>query len=119
MVLVFNYGLIGVAIGTFVSMLIRSYGFIIYASKNILKIKLKSALKMIAISHIEIIIFFVIHLKLGEIQVNSYVEWLIIAIIIFVVISILIIITNCILNKDIFKIVLNKMRSKNEERRIH
>lgn len=118
-VLVFNYGLIGVAIGTFVSMLIRSYGFIIYASKNILKIKLKSALKMIAISYIEIIIFFVIHLKLGEIQVNSYVEWLIISIIIFVIVSILIIITNLILNKDIFKIVLNKMRSKNEERRIH
>lgn len=111
-ILVFKFGLIGVALGTFISMLIRSFGFIVYASRKILKVKLTSTFKIIIISYIEIIIFFVVHLKIGIIKVNNYVEWLVLSIIIFIVTSILITTINCILNKEISKKIFNKIRSK-------
>lgn len=109
-ILVFKYGLVGIAIGTFVSMLIRSFGFITYASKKILKIKLFDATKMIIISYIELTIFFVVFLLIKSIQINNYLEWGIYALILFVIVTIVICLTNCLLNKQIVKTIINKIK---------
>ena len=112
--LVFKYGLLGVAIGTLISMLIRSIGFIDYASKKILKIKLIDSMKIIIISYGEIIISLAIHLMIGNIMVKNYIQWFIYALILFIIISLIVILINSLFYKSIFKEIVNKIRRKYE-----
>ena len=113
-ILVFKLGLIGVAIGTMISVLIRSMGFIIYASKNILNAKLKDTMKIILLSTLELVIFFVIHLLIGNIQVENYIQWFIMAIISSIIITIVVLTINCMCYKNLVKKFLWKVRNKNE-----
>lgn len=113
-ILVFKFGLIGVAIGTTVSVLIRSMGFIIYASKNILNAKLKDTMKIILLSTLELVIFFFIHLLIGNIRVENYIQWFIMAIISFIIIAIVVLTINCMCYKNLVKKFLWKVRNKNE-----
>ena len=105
--LVQKYGLIGVAIGTLISMSVRSFGFIIYASKKILKINIKESLKLIFLSLFEMLIYFFVHLYIGNIIVNSYFKWFLLSLLVFVIISIITIIINCLLYRKIFKRIIN------------
>lgn len=112
-ILVIKFGLVGVAIGTLISMPIRSFGFIIYGSRKILKNGLIRNLKFIFISITEFLIISFISLFILNIKVNNYVNFMLYAIIIFLIISFIIIILNCIIYKKIlFRI---KGRNKNDE----
>lgn len=83
--LVIKYGLVGVAIGTFISMLYRTIDFIILASKDILKRKYNIIFKRVFICSNELLIIFIINsIMINCIVVNSFVNWFIYAIIIFI-----------------------------------
>lgn len=89
-----KYGLIGVAIGTLVSMPIRSFGFILYAIKNILKSPYMKYLKLIILSYVEMIIIFLIRDKLLFMTATSYFSWIILGIVVFIIISVFVIVAN-------------------------
>ena len=110
--LVIKFGLIGVAIGTLVSMFIRTIGFIIYASKNILNVKLSVSFKKIIICYIEILVIFLIHLIIGNQMVNNFIDWIILAIIVFIIISIVIIIVNSLIFKNVSKKILINLKKR-------
>ncbi len=109
---VVKFGLVGVALGTLISMFIRTIGFIVYASKNILNIKLSQGMKIIVISYIEMLIVFIIHSLVGNFAVSNYLEWFVLGFFTFIIISIFIFIMNCIVlkntSKKIFKVILRK-----------
>ena len=111
-ILVIKFGLIGVALGTLISMFIRTIGFIIYASKKILDIKLSSSFKLIFISYLEMLFIFIIHIMIGNTIVTNYLEWFLLGIITFIIISLFVFITNCILflntSKKIFNMFFKK-----------
>lgn len=107
-----KYGLIGVAIGTFISILIRSFGFIIYASKNILKMNLIKNFKIIILSYIELIIVLLIKIKFINITINNYFSWFIFAVCNFIVITIFICLTNSLFYKDKVKNIINFLKNR-------
>ena len=83
--LVIKYGLVGVAIGTFISMLYRTIDFIILASKDILKRKYNIIFKRVFICSNELLIIFIINsIMINCIVIYSFVNWFIYAIIIFI-----------------------------------
>lgn len=109
---VIKFGLVGVAMGTLISMFIRTFGFIIYATKNILKNKLLDELKIIIVSFIQMLTVFIVHLIIGNNITHNYLEWIIYAIIVFTTISVFIVSTNFILFKKTFKNLLLKFKRK-------
>ncbi len=107
--LVIKYGLVGVAIGTLISMLIRSIGFIVYASKNILNMDLLHSFKYVIILYIEVLIIFIIHLLINNIFVSNYFEWIILSIITFIIVSIFICVINIFIYRNTFLEVIRKL----------
>ena len=107
--LVFKFGIIGVAIGTLVAMLIRTIEIIIYTSKNILNRKLSCAIKRIILIIVEFIIIILIN-RFIKIDINSYITWLSKGIIIFIISSSVIILINSIFNKDILVKIKSKIK---------
>ena len=53
------------------------------------------------------LIYFFVHLYIGNIIVNSYFQWFLLSLLIFVIISIITIIINCLLYRKIFKRIIN------------
>lgn len=102
-VLVKKIGLVGVAIGTMISMPIRSFGFIYCGIKNILKDKFSKHLKIILVSYVELGIIFYLKRTLLFIDVYNYFNWLILAFIVFFIISVFVIATNLILCGNVFR----------------
>lgn len=76
-VLVYKFGLIGVAIGTLVSMLIRTIQYIWYYYINLIedKMGILFELKRLLVSLIEITIFIVISLIIPSIKITKYTTW--------------------------------------------
>ncbi|WP_058991111.1 polysaccharide biosynthesis C-terminal domain-containing protein [Anaerococcus rubeinfantis] len=99
-ILVRRYGIVGVAIGTIMAMIIRTSEFIYYANKKILKVNVVKSLKKI----IELaVIIFLTAICAGKIFIfpnTSYIYWLINAIIVFVFASLLTFIFNMIFYRD-------------------
>jgi len=111
-VLVVKYGIIGVAIGTLISMPIRSLGFIYYGATKILNNKFINSLKIILVSLFEMILVFGIYLLIGYIQVTNYLQWIVLAIIAFIIIACFVVLINALLFKKIFKDIINIVRRK-------
>ena len=116
--LVAKFGLVGVAIGTFFSLLIRSIGFIVHTTKNILKINLLKSTSIIFVSGLELLTVLFIKIKFLNIDISSYLNWFIYAILVFVIVSIFIILLNCLLyrerSKEIYSMLLNKLKRKKQ-----
>ncbi len=93
-VLIYKFGLIGVAIGTLVSMPIRSFGFCFYAVRKILHTKSYFYLKIIFVSLVELLFCLTLNLMIGPIAANDYLEWIFLAILVFIVLSIVIVFNN-------------------------
>ena len=102
-ILVKKFGLIGVAIGTLVSMPIRSFGFIYHAIHNILKEPIFKHAKLIILSYLEIMLIFVLRNKLLFFEVNSFYNWVLLAIIVFVILSVVIIMANYLLIRPVLR----------------
>ena len=102
--LVFNYGLVGVAIGTLVSTTIRTIELMFYATKNILKTSIFHFVKSILLIIIEFALIYLIIYLIGDFNISNYIDWIIYAIIVTSITILVIIPTNLIFNKNICKI---------------
>ena len=92
-ILVFNYGLVGVAIGTLIAMLIRTTELIIYANLKILKRNIFISLKKIILILIEVVSLSFIFNKFN-LNCETILQWFILASITFVINSIIISLIN-------------------------
>jgi O-antigen/teichoic acid export membrane protein len=87
-ILVVKYGIIGVAIGTLVAMIIRTMEFVNYSSKNILKRKVSQAYKKITILLIEIILTIPLWIYVNKfVVINNYIEWITNAFFVFIIVT--------------------------------
>ena len=107
-----KFGLIGVAFGTALSMPIRSFGFIIYASTRILEIPLKSVFKKVFVSFFELLLVLSIYLLIGNYDVNSYFQWIQLALLCGTLILTAIILINFAIFKNDFNQILNLINNR-------
>lgn len=103
-ILVLKFGIIGVAIGILVSMLIRTAEFMYHTSKYILQRNQKENIKRIFIIVIEILLIVPIGFYISNyILVNSYTMWILLGIIIGIVSFIIVGVINGIIYKKDLK----------------
>lgn len=74
-ILVYNFGIVGVTIGTIVAMSIRTIEFVYHTNKYILKRNMLESFKKIFVITIETIIIFVISMYLPFVDNVSYINW--------------------------------------------
>lgn len=109
--LVASLGIVGVAIGTLIAMLIRTIEFIIYTSKHILKRKEIEVWKRIVCIIVQTLIIYVInYIFFKDFIVNTYVNWFAYAIIIVFISSIIVIGMNFIIYKSEYKEAINLLK---------
>lgn len=110
-ILVFNFGMVGVAIGTLVAMIIRTIEFMYHTSKYILKRSLKEDIKRMLVLLIEILIIVPIGFYISKyIEVTSYATWVILAIVVGIIGSILVGTINGIVYKKNLKELLTMVK---------
>ncbi len=85
-ILIFKFGLVGVAIGTLVAMAIRTIEFMYHTSKYILERSQKENIKRIIIIFLEMLIAIPIGFLISSnIQMTSYLSWITLAIIVGII----------------------------------
>lgn len=110
-VLVSKFGMVGVAIGTLVAMTIRTIEFMYHTSKYILKRRLMENVKRVTILIIETLIIVPIGFYISSfIEVNSYIGWIGLAVIVGVVALLGVGITNSIIYRKDLKDLLNMIK---------
>ncbi|MBE6156224.1 MAG: hypothetical protein E7161_00555 [Firmicutes bacterium] len=112
LILVFKFGLIGVLIGTLMSVIYRGVEFIIYVSKHILKRKVLESAKKIFICFLQIIIIIVVSNYIDLSFVDNYYEWVLAALVAFITISILVFAISCVFYRDNIKEIITKLKMK-------
>lgn len=105
--LVWKYGLVGVAIGTLVAMIIRTLDLIYYSNKNILGRTLKYNFKYLLVMFFELLLIFVFVKILPQAKVENYFEWDLQAIKVFTISAITILVINSVLFKKSIKEIIN------------
>ena len=109
--LVFKLGMIGVAIGTLVAMTIRTIEFMYHTSKYILKRKQIENIKRVIILATEMLVIVPIGFFISSfINVNSYISWLVLAVIIGIISLLGVGITNSIIYRKDLKDLLNMIK---------
>ena len=106
-ILVINFGIVGVAIGTFVAMFIRTIEFMYHSSKYILDRSVKFTFKRLLVILIEVILVILICEIIPIVKIINYLTWIVNAIIVAIITSIVVLGINFIVYKDDFKGVLN------------
>ncbi|MDO5555276.1 MAG: polysaccharide biosynthesis C-terminal domain-containing protein [Clostridia bacterium] len=109
--LVYKYGIIGVAIGTLVSIIVRTIELMYYISKYILKRNVNCIFNRLLIVLIEIILIICICKNVSVSNMTSYLEWIKYGLKIFIISIIIIVPVNLIIyRKDAkkFYIILNQ-----------
>lgn len=109
-ILVFNYGIIGVTIGTIVAMTIRTSEFIYHANKHILNRNINISIKKIALILIETIIIVFISNYLPYLDNTNYINWILNAVMTIILASTICIPINFILYKNEFKELINTFK---------
>ena len=109
-ILVWKFGLIGVAIGTLVATLIRATEFIWYTNKNILKRSVLGSAKKILILAIETIIVVLVANCLPKIEIGSYLTWAIYAAEILAIAVVIVLPVNYLLFRNDFKELKNVLK---------
>ncbi len=105
-ILVQNYGMIGVAIGTLIASAIRTCEFIIYSSKKIIKRKIFEIIKKVTTMLVEIVIIFLIANLLQSNLEITYLSWIKNAIFTAVIAMIIISIGNYLIyNKEVKELI--------------
>ena len=115
-ILVFNYGIIGVAIGTLVSMVIRTIEFMYHTSRYILKRNVFKPFLRIILIAIEVIIVINIGQDIKVNTMNNYLDWFVYAIRVGIVSSVIVVLINCIFYrreiKNVVRIIKNIISKK-------
>ena len=109
-ILVFKFGIIGVAIGTLVAMLIRTVEFMYHTNKYILRRKQVTSIIRVTITMIELVVIVIISKFIPEIEFTSYIEWIKYAIIILVISMAIVLPINLISYKADTKNLLNMLK---------
>ena len=110
-ILVLKFGMIGVAIGTLVAMTIRTIEFMYHTSKYILKRRQIENVKRIVVVMMEMLIIAPLGFYISNfIDVNSYINWMVLAIIIGVIALIGVGMINAIIYKKDVKDLLNMIK---------
>lgn len=107
-ILVQKYGIVGVAIGTLISILIRTVEIIIYTSRHILQRKISYTIKRIVAVVIESIIILIIVHIIPQFSVNSYFDWIKYALTVLPIIAIVVIVVNFIFDRENIKNIFKK-----------
>ena len=105
-VLVWKFGIIGVAIGTIFAMFIRTIEFVCYTSKHILERSLWHSAKSIGAIVIEFIIITIIVHFMPKFEANSYGMWIINGVLITVISTFVVCLINCLIHKESFKYII-------------
>lgn len=105
-IMVKQFGLIGVMVGTLMSTIYRGLNFLFYTNKRILERKKVSGLKKIILSIIEVVFIFLLFNNYFTKNINSVVEWLIYSMISVIIISVVTIVLYIVFNlKEINEII--------------
>ncbi|MBR3891581.1 MAG: polysaccharide biosynthesis C-terminal domain-containing protein [Bacilli bacterium] len=116
--LVFKWGIIGVAVGTILAMIIRTIEMIWYANKNILKRNIFTSAKKMMIAITEAVIIIFISYKLFTIDPQTYSQWFVCAIIVLAVSIVIVGLISLIFQKQYFieicKILKKILRGKQD-----
>lgn len=120
-ILVWKFGIVGVAIGTLVAMTIRTIEFMYHTNKYILERKQIESIKRVVITAIQTLLVILICKLVPEIEMVSYFTWIKYAIIVFAIAAIVILPSNLLIyRKDANellamgkRIISKKIRNKN------
>lgn len=107
MILVFKYGIIGVAIGTLIAMLIRTIEFVYHTNKYILNRNIFESIKKIIVIIIEVLLIVLLSKYLPNINVISYITWIEYALLVCVLAVIIVLSINVIIYRKEFKEMKN------------
>ena len=119
LVMVYKFGLIGVAIGTLVAMTYQTIGMIIYDNNNIIKGRIFIIIKQV-ISDVLIIFISIILFKISNISLNNitYLDWIIMSLKTLLIWFISFLFVNFLLYRRelirFFKKIVNKISKKGE-----
>lgn len=114
-ILVIHYGLVGVAIGTFIAMLIRTFEFIFYASKHILNTSFITEVVRFIILILEMVLSITIYNFLINIEIDSYLDWILAGISISGISLLVILSINFVVYKNDFSDILNVLNIRRRE----
>ena len=116
-ILVNKYGIVGVAIGTIAAMVIRTIEFVYHANKYVLERSIFESVKKILLVIIETILIVFTCNCLQFIENTGYISWIVNAIIVFIIASIITLSINCIFYRKEFnevKILIRRVFNKKE-----
>ena len=102
-------GLIGVAIGTFIAMLYQTVWMAVYNSKNIFNRSIKMFIKLIMLDSLNVIIAVWIMFML-PMQANTIIKWIFSAVIVFIIWTFSILVTNSIFYKDKVHLLIKEIK---------
>lgn len=106
-VLIKKYGIIGVALGTLVAMIIRTIEFMYYSSKRILDRKITFSFEWIVIIGLETVLLIFIDSLIPNSNITNYKDWIILAVKIGLIHAILVLSINGIMFKKYLKEIFN------------
>ena len=110
-ILVWKFGIIGVAIGTLVAMFIRTIEFMYHTSKYILDRSVWYTFKRLIVITVEVLIIAVIVWLIPNVEVTNYLTWVLQAIIVAVISSIVVVTINCVIYKENVKNVIGIIKN--------
>ena len=110
-ILVWNYGIIGVAIGTLFAMSFRTIEFMYHCSRYILNRSVWYTLKRLFVIAFEFCILAVIINCLPKVEITTYQTWILQAIAITSISTIVVITINCLVYRDNVKNVLGIVKN--------
>lgn len=116
-ILVFKYGIIGVAIGTLVAMLIRTIEFVYHTNKYILNRNIFESVKKIIIIIIEVLLIVFLSKYLPKINIISYLTWIEYALLVSILSIAIVLLINVIIYKKEFKEMINILKNLFKRRR--
>ncbi len=110
LILVYKFGIIGVAIGTLVAMIVRTSEFVYHTSKYILERSIWQSFNKIIVVVFETLLAVTIIYFVPSINIVSYGTWILEAIITAIVVAVVVIVTNSILYRKELKNILKLLK---------
>lgn len=110
-ILVFKFGMVGVAIGTLIAMFIRTVEFVYHSSKYILQRKINDAVGRIILLFIEAILLVPIGMRVcNKYEYNTYLVWIIMSIVVSIIVAIIVLTINSLIYKKDVKAVIDILK---------
>lgn len=109
--LVWKYGIVGVAIGTLVAMLIRTIEFVYHTNKYILNRNIIKSVKKILVIIIEVLLVVFLSNYLPNINIISYLTWIEYAALVFIITVLIVLPINILVFKKEFKEIINILKN--------